>query len=81
MKAFLSDLFYAIKTGDGKAKAFYIMAFIILILTVLGFIGGVIGGVVCLTASNFQILPFALSAVSLAIFIGVLIWLNHLRRA
>lgn len=81
MKAFFSDLFYAIKTGDGKAKIFYIMALSILIITALGIIGGIIGGAVYVAASNFQALPFILSGVSLVLFVIVLVWLNKLRNA
>ena len=81
MKAFFSDLFYAIKTGDAKAKAFYIIALCILIITALGIIGGIIGGAVYVAASNFQALPFILSGISLVLLIVVVVWLNKLRNA
>ena len=79
MKSFFGDLFYAIKSGDGKAKAFYIMAFAAMIISMIGFVSGIIAGIVYVVAGNFQILPFAIAAVGLALTIGVIFWLNRLR--
>lgn len=79
MKSFFGDLFYAIKTGDGKAKAFYIIAFAAMIIAMVGCVGGLIGGIVCVAAGNFQALPFILAAVGLVLTIVVFVWLNKLR--
>lgn len=80
MKSFFSDLFYAIKNENGKAKAFYIMAFITMILTFIGFVSGIVGEVVYITADNFQALPAVISGVCLCLCVGVFVWLNKLRK-
>ena len=79
MKNFFSDLFYAIKNESGKAKVFYILCFVTLICTLIGFVSGVVAEVVYIVASNFQLLPCILAVVCLALFIGVVCWLNKLR--
>lgn len=80
MKSFFSDLFYAIKNENGKAKAFYIMAFVTMILTFIGFVSGIVGEVVYIMADNFQVLPAVISGFCLCLCIGVFVWLNKLRK-
>lgn len=77
----LKDLFYAIKTGDTKTKIFYSFALVIVIAGFIGFIAGGIGIAVALAAGNTQVtVPVILAVVSLVLAIGVIIWLNKLRR-
>lgn len=76
----LKDIFYVIKTGDGKAKAFYIMVLVVWVLSIIGFVAGAIGvGYGLIKQGTASAISIGAAVASLVIFIGVLIWMNKLR--
>lgn len=76
---FFKSWFYAIKTGDGKAKAFYIMAFVAFILAIVGIIAGVVGFIPTVIAGQASFIPLGIAIISLVILVAIIVWLNKLR--
>lgn len=79
MKDFFKSWFYIIKTGDTKAKVFYIFAFVALVAAVAGAVAGIVGFVPTAIAGQPSFLPLGISIFSIAIGTGVIIWMNKLR--
>lgn len=79
MKDFFKSWFYIIKTGDGKAKAFYLMAFIAFVILAVGTIAGIIAFIPTVIAGKAQFLPLIISGITLILAGGIIFWLNRLR--
>ena len=79
MKDFFKSWFYIIKTGDAKAKAFYIIAFVAFVAAIIGVLAGIIAFIPTVAAGKAQFLPLIISLVSAVLVGGIIFWLNRLR--
>jgi len=73
MISLIKDMVYAIRTGDGRMKAYYGMALIGMFVTAVGFCAAAVATVICWVAGNHEWLTIILAVVSLALFIVLFI--------
>lgn len=71
MISLIKDMVYAIKTGDGRVKAYYSMALVAMVFALIGFIAAVVATIVCWAAGNKEMISLILGVAALVIFIVV----------